>query len=308
MKTTRRWSPGELLVLLDQGRHVLDGAGGLRAAQQVEVGPVAVDALERRAQAWVGAKVGVLAAGRHPRAQDLLAHVDELHAAAAAGQAGQHRLLGDDAVEQVLLVVLEADVEHAGKAAHHDVAGHLHGHGGLAGALGAADEQHLAGSDAAADGLVQRREAERDRLVLRDVALGDLAGQGRKHLGAASGLDAAESGVVLPGFAADGLIGGGDGTGLLRGQRRLSQAAGRGRWSARWGWARPGRARPSVVAPAAALAAAALAVAAPRRAVGAEAGSGPRPRAHRHPRTQGRPPHSDRGAGRRWDRGRQGMS
>ena len=86
------------------------------------------------------------------------------------GQVGERRLHRDEPVEQVLLVVLEADVEDVGLAARGDVAGHLQGHRGLAGALGAADEQQLAGTQAGADGLVERGEAERDGLVLADVA------------------------------------------------------------------------------------------------------------------------------------------
>ncbi len=215
---------GELLVLLDEGSHVLDGAGGLRPTQQVQVGSVAVDTLQRGAQAGVGAEVGVLAAGRHPRAQDLLAHVDELDATAAAGHAGQHGLLRDETVEQVLLVVLEADVEHAGEAAHDDVACHLQRHRGLAGALGAADEEHLTSADAAADGLVQGRESEWHRLILGDVTLRHLAGQGRQHVCGAAGLDVADARVVLPGLATDGLVGVRDGTRLLRRESRLRQA------------------------------------------------------------------------------------
>ena len=55
--------------------------------------------------------------------------------------------------------MLEADVEHVRLAARGDVAGHLEGHRRLAGALGAADEQQLAGAQAGADRLVERREA-----------------------------------------------------------------------------------------------------------------------------------------------------
>ena len=73
-------------------------------------------------------------------------------------------------VEQVLLVVLEADVQDVGLAARGDVARHLEGHRRLAGALGSADEQQLAGAEPGADRLVERREAERDRLVLADLA------------------------------------------------------------------------------------------------------------------------------------------
>jgi hypothetical protein len=70
--------------------------------------------------------------------------------------------------------VLEADVEDIGLAARRHVARHLQGHGGLAGALRAANQQQLAGPEPGADGLVHRREAERDRLVLADIAGRDL--------------------------------------------------------------------------------------------------------------------------------------
>ena len=86
------------------------------------------------------------------------------------GQVGERRLHRDQPVEQVLLVVLEADVEDVGLAAGRDVARHLEGHRRLAGALGAADEEQLAGAEAGADRLVEGREAERDRLVFADLA------------------------------------------------------------------------------------------------------------------------------------------
>ena len=90
------------------------------------------------------------------------------------GQVRERRLHGDEPVEQVLLVVLEADVQHVGLAAGGDVARHLERHRRLAGALRATDQQQLAGAEAGADRLVERREAERDGLVLGDVAGGDL--------------------------------------------------------------------------------------------------------------------------------------
>ena len=83
----------------------------------------------------------------------------------------------DEPVEQVLLVVLEADVEHVRLAAGGDVARHLEGHRRLAGALGAADEQQLAGAEAAADGLVERREAERQGWYSPTSPRGDLVVQ-----------------------------------------------------------------------------------------------------------------------------------
>ena len=110
----------------------------------------------------------------------------------------ERRLHGDDAVEEVLLVMLEADVQHAGLTAEHDVAGHLHGHGGLAGALRATDEQQLAGSQATADGLVQWREAERHRLVLVDGTAGNLLGERREDLGGAARGDHRDARVDRP--------------------------------------------------------------------------------------------------------------
>ncbi len=106
--------------------------------------------------------------------EDLLADVLDLDRAGLVRQVGERRLHRDQPVEEVLLVVLEADVEDVGLAAGRHVARHLEGHRRLAGALGAADEQQLAGAQAAADRLVERREAERDRLVLGHVAGGDL--------------------------------------------------------------------------------------------------------------------------------------
>ena len=95
--------------------------------------------------------------------------------------------------------MLEADVEHVRLAARGDVAGHLQRHRGLAGALRAADEQQLAGAQAAADGLVERREAERDRLVLADVAGGDLVVEVDQDVERRARVHAAVVGVQAPG-------------------------------------------------------------------------------------------------------------
>ena len=111
------------------------------------------------------ASCGAAAALGHPRPEDLLADVLDLDRAGLVREVGERRLHRDQPVQQVLLVVLEADVEDVGLAARGDVARHLEGHRGLAGALGAADQQQLAGAEAHADGLVERREPERDRLV-----------------------------------------------------------------------------------------------------------------------------------------------
>ena len=95
---------------------------------------------------------------------------------------GEGRFHGHHPVEQVLLVVLEADVEHVRLAALGDVARHLQGHRRLAGALRAADQQQLAGADAAARVRSSGEKPERDRLVLGDRALADLVGQAGEHL------------------------------------------------------------------------------------------------------------------------------
>ena len=113
------------------------------------------------------ASCGAVAALGHPRAEDLLADVLDLDRAGLVRQVGERRLHRDEAVQQVRLVVLEADVEHVGLAARRDVARHLEGHRGLAGALGAADEQQLAGAQAGADGLVERGEARAARAGTR---------------------------------------------------------------------------------------------------------------------------------------------
>jgi hypothetical protein len=88
-------------------------------------------------------------------------------------EVGERRLHRDEAVHQVRLVVLEAQVEDVRLAAGRDVARHLEGHRRLAGALGATDQHQLPGTQAGADGLVERREAERDRLVLGQMARRD---------------------------------------------------------------------------------------------------------------------------------------
>src|SRR4030067_516941 len=97
---------------------------------------------------------------RGPAAHDLLAHVLDLDGARLVRQVGQRRLHGDEPVEQVLLLVLEAEVEDVGLAARGDVAGHLQGHRRVARALRATDQQQLAGTEAAAHGLVEARGAE----------------------------------------------------------------------------------------------------------------------------------------------------
>jgi hypothetical protein len=90
---------------------------------------------------------------------------------------GERRLEGDQPVQEVRLVVLEAEVEDAGLAGRSHVPGHLERDRRLAGALGAADEQELTGPQAGADRLVEGREAERYGLVLAELAADDLVVQ-----------------------------------------------------------------------------------------------------------------------------------
>ena len=185
-------------VLLDELADVVDGAGGLRAAHQEQVLAVARDAVHRRAQARVVGHLGVGLALGHPGPEDLLADILDLDRAGLVGKVRERRLHRDEAVEQVLLVVLEADVEHVRLAAGRDVARHLEGHRRLAGALGATDEQQLAGAQAEADRLVERREAERDRLVLADLAGRDLVVEVDQDVERRARLQASVGGVEAP--------------------------------------------------------------------------------------------------------------
>ena len=114
-------------------------------------------------------------------------------------QVGERRLHRDQPVEQVLLVVLEADIQDVGLATRRDVARHLERHRRLAGALRAADQQQLPGPQPAADRLVERGEPERDRLVFGDVAAGDLVVEIDEHVERRPGHQAAGVGVEAPG-------------------------------------------------------------------------------------------------------------
>ena len=175
------------------------GAGGLRAAHQEQVLAVARDPVDRRPEARVVGHLGVRLALGHPRPEDLLADVLDLDRAGLVRQVRERRLHRDQPVEQVLLVVLEADVEDVRLAARRDVARHLEGHRRLAGALGAADQQQLAGPQARADRLVERGEAERDGLVLGDVAGGDLVVEVDEDVERRARHQAAVVGVEAPG-------------------------------------------------------------------------------------------------------------
>ena len=185
-------------MLLDELADVVDRAGGLRTAHQEQVLAVARDAVHRRAQARVVGHLGVRLALGHPGPEDLLADVLDLDRAGLVRKVGERRFHRDQPVEQVLLVVLEADVQDVGLAARGDVARHLEGHRRLAGALRAADQQELAGAQAEADRLVERREAERDRLVLRDLTGRDLVVEVDQDIERRSGPQAAVGGVELP--------------------------------------------------------------------------------------------------------------
>ena len=94
----------------------------------------------------------------------------------------KRRLHGHQPRQQVLLVVLEADVQHVGLAALRHVARHLERHRGLARSLRPADEHQLAGAKAAAKRPIEGTEAKRDGLVLGDLALADLLGQSAEHV------------------------------------------------------------------------------------------------------------------------------
>jgi len=114
------------------------------------------------------------------------------------GQVGEGRFHGDQPVEQVLLVVLEAEVEHVGLAARSHVAGHLEGHRRLARALRASDEHQLAGPQSSPDRLVHWGEAQRHGLVLADLAGRDLVVEIDQHVQGGPGRHAAVGCIESP--------------------------------------------------------------------------------------------------------------
>ena len=73
-------------MLLDERPDVVDGAGRLRAAQQVQVLPVARDAVQRRAQARIVRELALTATLGHPRPEDLLADSTILMAPVLCGR------------------------------------------------------------------------------------------------------------------------------------------------------------------------------------------------------------------------------
>jgi hypothetical protein len=76
-------------MLLDERADVLDRAGGLRAAQQEQVVPVAGEPIERRPEARVVCEVRADPAVGHARAQDLLADIGDLDRACLVGKVRQ---------------------------------------------------------------------------------------------------------------------------------------------------------------------------------------------------------------------------
>ncbi len=187
-------------MLADQLAHAVDGARRLAAPEQEQVLAVPGDPVERWAQARVAGELGCSPTLRHPGAEDLLAHVLDLDRARLLGQVCQRRLGSDQAVEQIELVMLETDVQDVGLATGRHVARHLERHRGLARALGAADQQQLARTEPGADRLVQRREAEGDRLVLPDLAAGDLLVEVHQHLDRRTRRHTAVGSVETPGW------------------------------------------------------------------------------------------------------------
>ncbi len=171
-------------MLRDELAEVVDGARGGGAAHEVQVAAVARDALQGGSKPRVRAQLGALAGlgRRGVAAQDLLLDVLDLHGATLLRQVGERRLHRDQALDEVLLLVLEADVEHLCLAGGSDVARHLEGHGRLAGTLGAADEDQLAWAHPATDRLVERHEAGGDGLEFVDVARGDALIEACQHV------------------------------------------------------------------------------------------------------------------------------
>ena len=171
-------------MLRDQGAHVVDRRRGRGAAHQVEVAAVAGDPLERGPQPRVGAELGALPRldGRGVALHDLFLDVLDLHGAGLLRQLAERGLHGDEALDEVLLLVLEAHVECGRLAGCGHVAGHLQRHGGLALSLGAADQHQLTRAQAATDRLIERDKAGPDRLELVDLARGDSLVQVGQHV------------------------------------------------------------------------------------------------------------------------------
>ncbi len=178
-------------VLLDELADVVDRARRLGATEQEEVLAVAGDPIERGPEPRVAGELRRSATFGDPGPEDLLADVLDLDRTGLVGKVGERRLHRDQAIEEVLLVVLEADVEDVGLAAGCDVPGHLEGHRRLAGALCATDQHELAGAQAGADRLVEGGEAERDGLVLADLAGRDLVVEIDKNVERRTGRHAA---------------------------------------------------------------------------------------------------------------------
>jgi hypothetical protein len=188
-------------VHVDQLAQVLDRARRRRPAQQVQVAAVAPDPLDRGLQPRAGREVGRLVAGARPAADHLRADVLDLDRPGGwlgVGEVRQRRFHRDEAVEHVRIVVLEVDVQDVRLTRGGDVARHLEGHGRLAGALRAADEHQLAGSQAATEHPVQRGEAQRHGLVVREVACRHLRADIGQHLQRRARSHRAVAGIERP--------------------------------------------------------------------------------------------------------------
>ncbi len=193
-------------MLLDEGADVVDRARGLRSTQQEQVLPVAGDPVERGSKPRVVGELGARPTLGHPGPEDLLADIDDLDGAGLVRQMRERGLHRDQPVEQIRLVVLEADVQDVGLPARRDVARHLEGHGRLAGALGTADEHQLAGAQTTTDGLVHRGETERDRLVFADLAPDDLLVEIHQHVERRARRHAAVGRIKTPGRRCGGRL------------------------------------------------------------------------------------------------------
>ena len=110
----------------------------------------------------------------------------------------ERRLHGDQPLDQVLLFVLEADVQHAGLSTGRHVARHLEGHGRLARALRSTDQEQLAGAHASADRLVERNEPGRDGLELVDPPRRDALIEAGEHLEGGAWRESPLAGVEGP--------------------------------------------------------------------------------------------------------------
>ena len=165
----------------------------LRAAQQEQALAVAVDALERGPQARVGAQVRgyVVAALRHPRAQHLLAHVLDLDALLARGG------MVPASADSMAIMRLSRYSSSCSKQMYSTLAWPLWAMlraiwsdivvlpVPCAPPISISSPARMPPPRSA----IQRREAQRDRLVLGDLAGADLLGEAGQHLDGATRLE-----------------------------------------------------------------------------------------------------------------------